>query len=391
MAHLAKYAAGAAGGVLKHDERTEKDKVQSRKNESIDSSRTHLNYNLAPKRKYPSVEKTVEDYTSREEIHLLKRKNVNVMCSWVVTMPTQLRREEQDKFFRELYTFLENRYGHKGKDGVCRNILTAAVHLDETTPHMHFGFIPVAYDNKKSRYTISAKLVNDRFDLQSFHKDLSAHMVKVFGRDIGIENGATKQGNQTVEQLKEKTKLENEINQLQKYKSNLDNEVLASEMSLKALQSDLNQINDKIHNQEKILSELTREHELSLKTLENEIDVTPKKFAGGFKGLSPQQAQDLKFTAERAKKYKKQVKDLTAENTKLRSELEMEQKKANERQSILSREKMKQAQRLTDKDNQLSLLKDALGISHSADYDECHRQLVDKGLIRSSRNTGLHR
>lgn len=306
MAHLAKYAAGAAGGVLKHDERTEKDKVQSRKNESIDSSRTHLNYNLAPKRKYNSVEKTVEEYTSREEIHLLKRKNVNVMCSWVVTMPTQLRREEQDKFFRELYKFLENRYGHKSKDGVCRNILTASVHLDETTPHMHFGYIPVAYDGKNNRYTVSAKLVNDRFDLQEFHKDLSAHMTRVFGRNIGIENGATKNGNQTIEQLKEKSKLEKEIQELEYQKT-------GAEKAVEAAQSHYLDLEGRNKLEEKKL----KEREMSQKEIES-LDLTPKKLVGGFKGLSPEQAQKLQITALSAKK---QAENFEKENNRLRTQV----------------------------------------------------------------------
>ena len=50
MAHVTSYKVGGAIGVLKHDERSEHDHVQERKNESIDNSRTHLNYNMAAKR-----------------------------------------------------------------------------------------------------------------------------------------------------------------------------------------------------------------------------------------------------------------------------------------------------------------------------------------------------
>ena len=51
MAHLTSFKSAGAIGVIRHDERKETDKVQSRKNECIDSSKTHLNYNLAPPRK----------------------------------------------------------------------------------------------------------------------------------------------------------------------------------------------------------------------------------------------------------------------------------------------------------------------------------------------------
>ena len=42
MAHLTSFKAGGAVGVLRHDERTENDKVHSRKNECIDSTKTSL-------------------------------------------------------------------------------------------------------------------------------------------------------------------------------------------------------------------------------------------------------------------------------------------------------------------------------------------------------------
>ena len=369
MAHLAKYAAGAAGGVLKHDERTEKDKVQSRKNESIDSSRTHLNYNLAPKRKYNSVEKTVEEYTSREEIHLLKRKNVNVMCSWVVTMPTQLRREEQDKFFRELYKFLENRYGHKGKDGVCRNILTASVHLDETTPHMHFGYIPVAYDGKNNRYTVSAKLVNDRFDLQEFHKDLSSHMTKAFGRNIGIENGATKNGNQTIEQLKEKSKLEKEI-------QGLGMQISGAEKALKTLQRQVYTTEEEIH----------QVNENAKRTL-----------TGGLKGIQWTEWEKMCNTAsyvekerKRRKQAEKEVGSLKAENAELKKQIEDKESeivrvKLNIKSQVQARDFEKQ-QEISALHNKLSFYQKALKPEYvqkiEIAYQKQQHQQKKKGLSR---------
>lgn len=104
--------------------------------------------------------------------------------------------------------------------------MCSEVHLDETTPHMHFAFIPVVKEKKidkktqeeKTIYRVNAKKVVSRSDLRTLHPDMSDVMKKTFGRDIGIENGITKQngGNQTVEQLKYKTALENEIKALEK-------------------------------------------------------------------------------------------------------------------------------------------------------------------------------
>lgn len=293
MAHLAKYTAGSACGVLKHDERTDIDKVQSRKNESIISSRTYLNYNLAPTRKFNSVEKTVSDYTSREKIHLLRRKDVNIMCSWVISLPKNIDSEdERDKFFRELYRFLEKRYGHQSKNGKIENILTATVHLDETTPHMHFGFVPIAYDKKKDRYTVSAKLVSNRIDLQTFHKDLSNHMLKVFGRDVGIENGATKDGNQTVEQLKRQSELakdiqakEKELQQVTEKARNLTAEAQKADKEVETLKNEKNRLEGQIKPLEACFDQYS------------EIEYLGKKKIGGKIVLSADEATKLKKQA----------------------------------------------------------------------------------------------
>lgn len=60
--------------------------------------------------------------------------------------------------------------------------------MDETTPHMHFSFVPVFYDKKKDRETVSAKCVISRIELKSFHSDLSNYMKSIYGRDIVIQN-----------------------------------------------------------------------------------------------------------------------------------------------------------------------------------------------------------
>ena len=87
-------------------------------------------------------------------------------------------------------------------------MVSAYVHMDEVTPHMHFAFVPVVEDKKRGGYKLSAKEAVTREDLRTFHKDLSDHMERVFGRDIGILNEATKEGNKSIEELKRQTATE---------------------------------------------------------------------------------------------------------------------------------------------------------------------------------------
>lgn len=199
MAHLTSYQIGGAVGVLRHNERTETDTVHERKNEYIVPERTHFNYNLAPQRYAPLYEH-IKQVCADNNIRLNNRKDLNVMSSWIVTKPKDVLEQEQENFFADTYAFLINRYGKE-------NVLSACVHLDESTPHIHFEFIPVGTD-KNGCKTVSSKLVCTRKDLQSFHKDLSSHLEQTFGRKISIENGATIEGNKAIEELKRGTATE---------------------------------------------------------------------------------------------------------------------------------------------------------------------------------------
>lgn len=282
MAHAMSHKAGGAVAVLRHDERTEKDKVQSRKNECIVPERTYLNYNLAPPRREKNLMQYIKQVCEENGVRINNRKDLNVMSSWVITAPKELPEGMEKLFFSVCYDFLSARYGEKF-------VLSAMVHKDETTPHMHFCFIPVAYDRKNDRLTVSSKLVLSRSELQRFHKELGARVNLMFGKDMGIENGATKNGNQTIEQLKEKSKLEKEIQELEYQKTGTEN-------ALQAALSDLHEINEELLVAKKKRATL----EMSEKEIES-IDLTPKKITGGFKGLSPDDARRLCSTALSAK------------------------------------------------------------------------------------------
>lgn len=197
MAHLEKFAKNNLGILLRHYDRSV---GLNNGNENIDHSKSKLNYNLAkddqPLKQLDFIHKRLS------QVKVQNRKDVNVMCSWVVTIPKPFYKNMYDEnvqtFFQETYNFLSERYGRN-------NVISAYVHLDEITPHMHFAFIPVTEDKRKGGYKVSAKEVITRIDLRSFHKDLSNRMIDVFGYDIGIINKATEIGNKKVIELKRET------------------------------------------------------------------------------------------------------------------------------------------------------------------------------------------
>ena len=53
------------------------------------------------------------------------------------------------EFFNRCYEFALQEIGYKGTD---KNILSAVIHLDETTPHLQLYYIPVVDTAKKKVY-----------------------------------------------------------------------------------------------------------------------------------------------------------------------------------------------------------------------------------------------
>lgn len=180
MAHVQKNTSGSVGGLAIHFER----KTINHSNKDIDVERSHLNENLID-----DNSDMVTRYQERlSEVYCLKRADVKSLATWVVTLPEELKNkthEEQRSFFSETKNFLDNRYGEK-------NNVAAIVHYDETTPHLHYAFIPVVFDEKKQREKVSAKEVLNRKDLQSFHQDLDKYLkIKVPVYEKGILNNET--------------------------------------------------------------------------------------------------------------------------------------------------------------------------------------------------------
>jgi hypothetical protein len=134
MANRQKYTRAAIGHLCAHYAR-EKDKDDNYikfGNQDIDVTRTHLNYNLAEE----DQKMKQQDFINKriKDLKCMNRKDVNVMITWVVTLPQEMNGksdEEKERFFRKSYNFLKNRYG-------AENVISAYVHMDEGQPHMQF-------------------------------------------------------------------------------------------------------------------------------------------------------------------------------------------------------------------------------------------------------------
>lgn len=231
MAHVAKYTRGAIRGLSNHLDR----KTENHANKDIDVSKSHLNYDLNQ-----NQGDTISRLNERlEQVYCMNRKDVKAVADWIVTLPKELEdrpADEQRQFFQATKDFLDKQYGEE-------NNISANVHMDETTPHMHYAFVPVVYDEKKQREKVSAKIVLNRNHLQSFHDDLDKHLKAEIPQiyERGVVNGQTV-GVETVQELKQlrtqEKALSAEIENLSAKRDTVQDEIKAKASELSAIELD---------------------------------------------------------------------------------------------------------------------------------------------------------
>ncbi|PBG45347.1 hypothetical protein BGU93_18825 [Clostridioides difficile] len=73
------------------------------------------------------------------------RKDAVVVCNFIVTSENEtmdtLGADRQREFFQDGVKWFSDRYG-------ADRVLNAAVHMDETTPHLHIGVMAITQDGR---------------------------------------------------------------------------------------------------------------------------------------------------------------------------------------------------------------------------------------------------
>lgn len=210
--HVTKFTKAAAGHILMHNEPTEARKSR----DNVDSSLTTQNYNLLHAHGKNGMD-NLKRVLNNEKIYCSPRKDVNVLCSWIVTAPKDLPQEREREFFVHAAKFFNERY----KPSKC---VSAWVHTDEKTPHLHFDFVPIVNDTKRGQ-KVCAKEVISRKDLLSVHKDFTEYIKKEMQLELEILNGETAtNGNKTILELKTDT-LKKGVKKLKQLKTQVQNEI----------------------------------------------------------------------------------------------------------------------------------------------------------------------
>ena len=169
---FAKYKGPEISNIEAHNER-KKEKYAS--NPDIDFNRKKLNYHLIePAGKYRAeANRLIEENGCRT-----RKDSVRVVEALITATPEcfkGMKKNEIREYFQTALEFIE-----KYQDS--KTILSAVVHMDEKTPHMHLAFVPITQDGR----LCAKEILGNKKKLTWWQDEFWKHMV---GKYPDLERG----------------------------------------------------------------------------------------------------------------------------------------------------------------------------------------------------------
>jgi len=163
---FAKYKGPEISRIEAHDERT---KETYASNPDVDTSRSQYNIHLfEPTGKYRAMaEKRIAEVGCRT-----RSDSVRVVETLVTASPHFFKgksKKEVREFFELAMEFFEEKIGKE-------NFISAVVHMDEKTPHMHFSFVPITADGR----LCAKEIIGNKKKLTQWQDEFWEHMVRKY-------------------------------------------------------------------------------------------------------------------------------------------------------------------------------------------------------------------
>ena len=200
----ANYKKDNLAGLYKHNER----KNTNYSNKDINKNKSIKNY---------SIKKCNTTYSNA--IKLLQKENnlkgriiktTNVVCEFIITSDRKfferIGEEETKRYFQTAYDFVAN-YKELGE----KYILSANIHMDESTPHLHLVFIPVVHTKDKKGNKIEKIACSEYWRGKDSYKKLQDNFYKyIKDKGFNLERGNSRKiEHLSTEKLKQITNYEN--------------------------------------------------------------------------------------------------------------------------------------------------------------------------------------
>ena len=163
---FAKHKGCPSGALEAHHER-KKERYAS--NPDIDTERSKYNFHIIkPKERYSRfIKHRIEESGCRT------RKDSTRFVDTLVTASPEFFKgkstQETAAYFKWATEFLADRVGRE-------NIISAVVHMDEKTPHLHLTFVPLTKDNR----LCAKEVIGNRASLTKWQDDFHAYMAEKY-------------------------------------------------------------------------------------------------------------------------------------------------------------------------------------------------------------------
>jgi len=243
VARMVKMKAGNLHGMQRHNQR----ETQAHSNKEIDIEKSQWNYDLVNESSINYKDKVHEIIDEQRTSEKTIRKDAVLCDEWIIT--------SQKNFFDEMYpndmeNFFKTTCDYFKKRCGSQNMVYATVHMDETTPHMHLGIIPMI-DGR-----LSSKEVFSRAHLLEIQNELPKYLQSCGFKNIhrGQEESKRKHlsvpeykdvHNKTTQLKKEYDKGIENLRELSTMNDKIDDDILRKIKQYGAIEETINVLNTK--------------------------------------------------------------------------------------------------------------------------------------------------
>ena len=272
-----KYKRENLKGIYRHNER----KNFNYSNKNIDKEKTYLNYSL--KEPIYSYEKEFDRLKKEYDLKGQIKTVSNIAYEYIITSDKEffdrIGEKETKRYFEKAYNFVSE-YKNLGK----KYIMSAQVHMDEESPHMHLIFLPVVHTTDKKGKAID-KLACSEFwkEKDSYRQLQNAFYEYMVSHNFELERGLPKEETNrkhvNLAEYKELTNFENtkklvesitydipkdtDIKDLKKFMFNKNEKILndfikPKEEMIKELAIENKSLKKELSKQSKIVNEATK-------------------------------------------------------------------------------------------------------------------------------------
>ena len=200
----ANYKKDNLAGLYKHNER----KNTNYSNKDINKNNFIKNYSI--KKCNTTYSNAVKLLQKENDLKGRIIKTTNIVCEFIITSDKDffdnIGEEETKRYFQTAYDFVAS-YKNLGE----KYILSAKVHMDESTPHLHLVFIPVVHTKDKKGNPIDKIACSEYWKGKDSYKKLQDNFYKyITDNGFNLERGKSRQVEHlSTEKLKQITNFEN--------------------------------------------------------------------------------------------------------------------------------------------------------------------------------------